>query len=159
MNNALKLIVSLLLTVGVGSLGAIFTVNEIPTWYQALLKPSFNPPNWLFGPVWTLLYTFMGIAFFLVWKKAPSTDRNWAIGVFMIQFILNFCWSILFFKYHLLGWALIEILMMWVFILLTILFFWQHSKIASILLLPYLFWVSFATILNAAINKINVKTA
>jgi benzodiazapine receptor len=155
MNRSIKLILALFFTIGLGSLGAIFTVNEIPNWYQNLIKPSFNPPNWLFGPVWTLLYTLMGIALFLVWKKTPSTDRNWAIGIFMIQFALNFCWSIIFFKYHLLGWALVEILIMWIFILLTILFFWQHSKIASILLLPYLFWVSFATLLNAAIFRLN----
>jgi tryptophan-rich sensory protein len=155
MNRSIKLILALVFTIGLGSLGAIFTVNEIPNWYQNLIKPSFNPPNWLFGPVWTLLYTLMGIALFLVWKKTPSTDRNWAIGIFMIQFALNFCWSIIFFKYHLLGWALVEILIMWIFILLTILFFWQHSKIASILLLPYLFWVSFATLLNAAIFRLN----
>jgi tryptophan-rich sensory protein len=155
MHSAFKLILALVFTVGLGSLGAIFTVAEIPTWYQTLTKPNFNPPNWLFGPVWTLLYTLMGIALYLVWKKSPSTDRNWAIGIFIIQFALNFCWSIIFFKYHLLGWALIEILIMWIFILLTILFFWQHSKLASILLLPYLFWVSFATILNAAIFRLN----
>ncbi len=155
MNNLFKLIVALIFTIGIGSLGAIFTVNEITTWYQTIIKPSFNPPNWLFGPVWTILYALMGVSLFLVWKKSPSTDRNWAIGVFMIQFVLNFCWSIIFFKYHLLGWALIEILIMWVFILLTILFFYQHSKVAAILLLPYLFWVSFATILNAAIFRLN----
>jgi tryptophan-rich sensory protein len=155
MNNIFKLVLALVFTVGFGSLGAIFTVAEIPTWYQTLIKPSFNPPNWLFGPVWTLLYTLMGIALWLVWKKPSTTDRNWAIGIFMIQFVLNFLWSIIFFKYHLLGWALLEILLMWIFILLTILFFWQHSKPASILLFPYLFWVSFATILNAAIFRLN----
>jgi len=155
MNNSIKLILCLLFTIGVGSLGSVFTVAEIPNWYASLQKPSFNPPNWIFGPAWTILYTLMGVALYLVWKKPKSKDRNTAILFFMIQFTLNFFWSIIFFKYHLIGWALVEILVMWVSILLTIIFFWKNSTLAAALLIPYLAWVSFATLLNAAIMKLN----
>ncbi len=155
MNNSIKLILSLLFTIGVGSLGSVFTVAEIPNWYASLQKPVFNPPNWIFGPVWTILYTLMGVALYLVWKKPISKDRYTALVFFMIQFTLNFFWSIIFFKYHQLGWALVEILMMWVSILLTIIFFWKNSNMAALLLIPYLAWVSFATLLNAAIMQLN----
>ena len=150
-----KLILCLLFTIGVGSLSSVFTISEIPNWYASLQKPAFNPPNWIFGPVWTVLYTLMGIALYLVWKKPISKDRNTGIAIFMIQFTLNFFWTIIFFKYHQLGWALIEILMMWLSILLTIILFWKSSTLAASLLIPYLAWVSFATLLNAAIMQLN----
>ncbi len=155
MNNITKCIVSFVCIIGMGSLGGIFTITEIPNWYAGLNKPSFNPPNSLFGPVWTLLYTLMALSFYLIWKQVDSPQKKIAIVLFIIQFILNFCWSIIFFKYHLIQWALVEILVMWIFILLTILHFWKLSKTAALLLLPYLFWVSFASILNAAIFKLN----
>lgn len=155
MNNSIKLILSLLFTIGVGSLGSVFTITEISNWFASLQKPTFNPPNWIFGPVWTILYTLMGVALYLVWKKPISKDRNAAIFFFMIQFILNFFWSIIFFKYHLIGWALVEILLMWIFIVVSIFFFWRNSTLAASLLIPYLVWVSFATILNAAIFQLN----
>ncbi len=155
MNNIIKCILSLVFIIGIGSLGGIFTITEIPNWYAGLNKPSFNPPNWLFGPVWTLLYTLMAISFYLIWKQVDSQQKKLAILFFMVQFILNFCWSMIFFKYHLIGWALVEILVMWIFILITIFHFWKLSKTAAILLWPYLFWVSFASILNAAIFKLN----
>lgn len=144
-----------MITVGLGSLGGIFTVAEIPNWYAGLNKPFFNPPNWLFGPVWTLLYILMGISLYLIWKLSSSEERTRAIWLFSIQFVLNFFWSIIFFKYHLLGWAFVEIMAMWVFILLTILQFKQLSSWAAYLLMPYLLWVSFATILNASIWWLN----
>lgn len=150
-----KLVISIMITVGLGSLGGIFTVAEIPNWYAGLNKPFFNPPNWLFGPVWTLLYLLMGISLYLIWKLSSSEERTRAIWLFSIQFVLNFFWSIIFFKYHLLGWAFVEIMAMWVFILLTILQFKQLSNWAAYLLMPYLLWVSFATILNASIWWLN----
>lgn len=150
-----KLVISIIITVGLGSLGGIFTVSEIPNWYAGLNKPFFNPPNWLFGPVWTLLYILMGISLYLIWKLSSSEERTRAIWLFSIQFVLNFFWSIIFFKYHLLGWAFVEIMAMWVFILLTILQFKQLSSWAAYLLMPYLLWVSFATILNASIWWLN----
>lgn len=155
MNNTIKLVLSLLFTIGIGSLGSVFTISQIPNWYASLQKPVFNPPNWIFGPVWTILYLLMGVALYLVWKKPISKGRNTAIAIFIIQLILNFFWSIIFFKYHLIGWAFIEILLMWALILFCILLFWKHSKLASFMLIPYLFWVSFATILNAAIFQLN----
>ena len=154
-SNIVKLVISLIITVGLGSLGGIFTISEIPNWYAGLQKPSFNPPNWLFGPVWTLLYILMGISVYLIWKQPVSTERNTGLILFVIQFVLNFCWSIIFFKQHQLGWALVEIIVMWVFILLTIIWFGKMSSTASWLLVPYISWVSFAALLNAAIWKLN----
>ena len=154
-SNIVKLVVSLLVTVGLGSLGGIFTISEIPNWYAGLQKPSFNPPNWLFGPVWTLLYILMGISVYLVWKQPVSTDRNIALLLFIVQFVLNFFWSVIFFKQHQIGWALVEIILMWIFIFLTIIWFGRITSTASWLLVPYISWVSFAAILNAAIWKLN----
>ena len=150
-----KLIISIVATVGIGSLGGIFTISEIPNWYAGLNKPSFNPPNWLFGPVWTSLYTMMGVSFYLIWKQPANETRKKAIQLFMIHFVLNFFWSIIFFSIHAIGSALIEIIVMWIFILLTIIQFSKLSKVAAWLLVPYIAWVSFATILTASIWKLN----
>ncbi len=154
-SNISRLIISIVLTVGLGSLGGIFTISEIPVWYAGLQKPSFNPPNWLFGPVWTLLYLLMGISLYLIWSKPASSIRNTALRFFVIQFILNFCWSIIFFNQHQLGWALVEIIVMWVAILVTIVWFGKLSAVAAWLLVPYILWVSFASLLNGAIWKLN----
>lgn len=154
-SNTQKLIISIVATVGIGSLGGIFTIAEIPNWYAGLNKPSFNPPNWLFGPVWTSLYTMMGIAFYLIWKQPATDTRKKAIQIFIIQFVLNFFWSIIFFSLHSIGAALIEIIVMWIFILLTIIQFSKLSKPAAWLLVPYIAWVSFATLLTASIWKLN----
>lgn len=153
--NWVKLVVSVLFTVGIGSLGGIFTISEIPGWYAGLQKPSFNPPNWIFGPVWSMLYLLMGISFYLVWKQPVSTVRNVGLTLFVIQFIFNFFWSILFFNQHLIAAALLEMVFLWIFILLTMIWFAKLSPTASWLLLPYLGWVSFATVLTAAIWKLN----
>lgn len=153
--NWVKLVVSVLFTVGIGSLGGLFTMSEIQGWYAGLQKPSFNPPNWLFGPVWSMLYLLMGISFYLIWKQPVSTVRNVGLTLFVIQFILNFFWSILFFNQHLIAAALLEMVFMWIFILLTMIWFAKLSPTAAWLLLPYLCWVSFATVLTAAIWKLN----
>lgn len=153
--NWVKLVVSVLFTVGIGSLGGLFTISEIPGWYAGLQKPSFNPPNWLFGPVWSMLYLLMGISFYLIWKQPVSAVRNVGLTLFVIQFILNFFWSILFFNQHMIAAALLEMVFMWIFILLTMIWFAKLSPTASWLLLPYLCWVSFATVLTAAIWKLN----
>lgn len=154
-SNSIKLITSIVLCVSLGSVGGLVTVNEIPTWYASLNKPSFNPPNWLFGPVWTTLYLLMGISAYLVWKQPVSKERNKALQLFILQFILNFCWSFIFFGMHATGWALIEMIALWILILLTILHFAKHSKLAAWLLVPYISWVSFALLLNAAIWRLN----
>lgn len=153
--HVVKLILSLLLTVGVGLLGGLFTAPEIEGWYTTIQKPSFQPPNWLFGPMWTLLYILMGISLYLVWKQPSSDRRNKALTIFIIQFILNFFWSVIFFNQHQIGWALIEIGVMWVCILLTIVQFNKIKPAAAWLLVPYILWVSFATVLNGAIWKLN----
>ena len=154
-SDLIKLIVSVTCTVGLGSLGGLFTISEIPVWYAGLQKPSFNPPNWLFGPVWTMLYLLMGIAFYLIWKQPASPVKSTALLLFIIQFVLNFCWSFIFFKQHAIGMALIEIVLMWGMFFLTILWFGKISSLAAWLLVPYISWVSFATLLNTAIWKLN----
>lgn len=154
-SNGIKLILSIVLCVSLGSVGGLVTVSEIPTWYASLNKPSFNPPNWLFGPVWTILYLLMGISVYMIWKQPVSKERNKALQVFILQFILNFCWSFIFFGLHATGWALIEMIALWILILLSILHFAKHSKTAAWLLVPYILWVSFALLLNAVIWKLN----
>jgi tryptophan-rich sensory protein len=134
----------------------VFTSAEIPGWFQTIQKPSWNPPNWLFAPVWTSLYVLMGIALFLVWKSnVTGKVKQKAISLFAIQLALNFCWSFIFFNQHQIGWALVEIVVMWLFILLTIFAFAPISKVAAWLLVPYISWVSFATILNYTIWQLN----
>ena len=150
-----KLIFSVLFTLGLGSLSGIFTISEITHWYAALAKPSFNPPNWLFGPVWSLLYLLMGISVYLVWKQPLSSTRQTALVFFVIQMALNFCWSIIFFKLHQPGWALLELTALLLAILLTLYRFAKLSAWAAWLLIPYVLWVSFALLLNAAIWKLN----
>jgi tryptophan-rich sensory protein len=155
MNNTLKAVLSISLCFVLGSSGGLITINEIPGWYAALQKPSFNPPNWLFGPVWTALYIMMGVALYLVWRNPPSAGRKKALSAFLVQFALNCAWTPVFFAMHQLGAALVVIVLMWLAILRTILLFAPFSKTASWLLVPYISWVSFATLLNAAIWWLN----
>ncbi len=151
-----KLIPSLLLTLGVGALAGVITAGESSgEWYLNLAKPSYQLPSWLFSPVWTSLYILMGISFYKVWKKPLSRERNIAVTLFLVQLLLNFLWSILFFSLHSPGLALIDIVMMWIAILLTIFSFARLSKTAAWLLVPYIMWVSFATILNWDIWRMN----
>jgi len=154
-SNILKLIVSIILPLGIGSIAGIFTSHAIPEWYETLNQPSFNPPNWIFGPVWTTLYFLMGVSLFLIWKESANKDRNRAILVFMIQLILNFCWSFLFFYYHQIGLALVEIVLLWISIISMILLFYRIKPMAAYINIPYLLWVTFATILNAAYYFLN----
>ncbi len=153
--NIVKAINAIALTVGIGAASGYFTVKEIAVWYASLNKPSFNPPNYLFGPVWTILYILMGISLFLIWKQPPSSQRKKAITVYLFQFALNIAWSYIFFNQHLILFALIEMIVMWVGILYTIILFSKYSKLAAWLLVPYISWVSFAAILNAAIWVLN----
>src|SRR5450432_249470 len=147
MTNSIKLIVSILLTVGLGLLGGIFTATEIHGWFAQLNKPSWNPPNWFFAPVWTTLYLLMGIALYLVWKTNANTDtKRWAIVMFIVQFALNFIWSDIFFKQHQTGWAFVDIVVLWLAILCSIISFSKINKTAAWLLVPYISWVSFAAI-------------
>ena len=154
-NSGIKLFYSLLITVGAGAIAGFVTASNISTWYTFLLKPGFTPPNWRLGPVWTLLFILMGISLYLVWKQSPSRHRYNAMSLFFIQLFFNFCWSFIFFYFHEIGLALFDIIILWIFILLTIIYFAKHHKTAAALLIPYLAWVSFAVILNAAIYQLN----
>lgn len=155
MKNFPKLIISVVGCELVGLAGTPFTA-AIPGWYSTLNKPSFAPPNWVFGPAWTLLYLLMGISFYLIWKQGlKKAKAKTAAKVFLAQLALNFLWSPLFFGLRSPGLGLIDILAMWILIVVTIRRFYPLSKPASYLLLPYLFWVTFATLLNLAILVLN----
>lgn len=154
MKKVLTLIACIILTLSVGALSGYLTAKEIPGWYEGLQKPSFNPPNYLFGPVWTLLYILMGISLFLVIRSGTS-GKGKPIIFFFVQLTLNFLWSLIFFNFHHVALALVDILLLWVFILLMISSFYKESRVAGLLQLPYLLWVSFATVLNAAILLLN----
>jgi benzodiazapine receptor len=143
----------------VAALGALATAPSIATWYAALAKPGFNPPNWIFAPVWTTLYGFMAIAAWLVWKTprkdSRAASRLSALTLFGIQLLLNAVWTPVFFHYHQLLEALVVILALLVAILLTTLSFWKISRFAAALMLPYLAWVAFAAALNYQIYGLN----
>ena len=132
-----------------GIIGSAFTFSAIPTWFATLTKPSFSPPNYLFGPVWIILYTLMGISLYLVWGKKK------AVSLFLIQLAVNAGWSIVFFGFKNIGLALVVILVLWVLIVKTIWQFFRINKTASYLLIPYLIWVSFATVLNFSLYLLN----
>jgi len=156
MSNIVKAIIAIVIPLMVGATSGFFTVTGVESWYQTIQKPSWNPPNWIFGPVWTTLYVMMGIALFLVWKEDTSEElKKIAIALFAVQLTLNFFWSFIFFNQQQPGWALVEIIAMWFFILLTIFAFAQVNKTAAWLLVPYISWVSFASILNYTIWQLN----
>jgi tryptophan-rich sensory protein len=152
----LRLITSILLCQLAGFLGSLFTIPAIPTWYKTLNKPFFNPPNWIFSPVWISLFFLMGISLFLVWRRQGHPTFKTALIFFFVQLILNILWSVAFFglRSPLLG--LIDIILLWIAILLTILNFLKVSKIGGLLLIPYLIWVSFATFLNFSLWILNL---
>jgi tryptophan-rich sensory protein len=140
-----------------GFIGSMFTTPAIPTWYANINKPSFNPPNWVFAPVWTTLYLLMGIALFLVLLKGLKEKYvKIAVLVFTFQLVLNSLWSFLFFGLQSPSAAFIEIILLWAAILASIILFFRISKIAGYLLIPYILWVSFASVLNFAIWQINI---
>lgn len=150
-----KLVISIALPFIAGGIGSYFTYPAIDSWYRTLEKPSFSPPDFLFGPVWTILYILMGISFYLVWSSARSKKREWAMKLFIFQLVLNASWSIVFFGLQnpLIG--LINIVALWFGIILTIHIFSHISKSASYLLYPYIVWVTFAAVLNLAIVILN----
>jgi len=153
---AVKLIVSLGLPLLVGGLSGFATARGVEVWYPTLVKPSFNPPSWVFGPVWTFLYMTMGVAFFLVWRQGPDTQGvRMAMAVFLGQLVLNGLWSVLFFGMQMPGVALLDIIALWVMIGVTTVLFWRLQPAAGILMLPYLLWVSFAAVLNASLWHLN----
>lgn len=174
------LILSILICLAAGAFGSLFTVHAIPTWYAGLVKPALNPPNWVFGPVWTLLYILMGISLYLVWRNDwrvrnslfvshrqawnQWSQRFWTgdlqkqniIAIFVIQLILNAAWSYIFFGLHQVGWALFELLALWCAVVYTIINFYRVSKTSAWLLLPYILWITFAIYLNYSILSTNL---
>ncbi len=139
----------------IGGLSGYLTAGGTSTWYQELNRPAFTPPGFLFGIVWPILYALMGISLFLVWKSEASNLKAVAYSAFFLQLALNFLWSFLFFNFRELGWALAEIAVLWICILWMILSFHKISPWAAYLQIPYLAWVSFATVLNAAFYLLN----
>ncbi len=155
MKKFIKLCLCILIPLSVGSISGILTASKTETWYKMLNKPFFNPPNYLFGPVWTLLYVLMGISFYMILQSTENENRRLAISIFVFQLILNFLWSFLFFKFQLLGTAFSEILLLWCSIISMIYIFYRINKTAAVLQIPYLLWVSFASILSGSIWWLN----
>jgi tryptophan-rich sensory protein len=149
----LRLIVSLAVCLGAAALGALMTTPALRPWYADLHKPQWAPPNWLFGPVWTVLYLAMAVAAWLVWGRSGLMDRP--MKVFVLQLALNVAWSGVFFGLRSPGAAFAEIIAMWLAILATLIEFWKISSAAGWLLVPYLLWVSFAAVLNFSIWRLN----
>lgn len=148
--------VSLAITLGIAATASLVTITQIPGWYTALNKPAFNPPNWLFGPVWTILYILIATAAYMVWNKRNQTTLyKTTRNIYIIQLLLNFIWSIIFFGLHQILIALIVIILLWVNIIANMYYFARFSKAACWLLLPYLLWVSFASVLNFSIYLLN----
>lgn len=150
------LLASILIAQLAGAIGSFFTLSAIPAWYATLTKPFFSPPNWVFGPVWTLLYTLMGISAYLVWHKYQFGKKSRTYWhVYAAQLVLNTLWSIIFFGFKQPGFAFIEILVMWYFIVRTIQEGYKIDRWSAYLLYPYLLWVTFASVLNLSIWLLN----
>ncbi|MCB2219215.1 MAG: tryptophan-rich sensory protein [Bacteroidetes bacterium] len=154
-SNFLKLFISIALPIGLGAIAGLFTAEAVPESYASLNKPSFSPPNWLFGPVWTLLYLLMGVSLFLIWKMPANKERYRAIFVFLVQLLLNFFWSFIFFYFNRIGLALIEIILLWLNIAVMLVLFYKIKPVAAFINIPYFLWVSFASILNASLYFLN----
>lgn len=149
----MRLILCILVCLGAAGIGSLLTTPALSTWYASLRKPSWTPPNWLFGPVWTILFIAMAIAAWLVWRKVGLTAAP--MQLFLLQLLLNVAWSALFFRLRSPGLAFAEIVMLWFVILATSIEFWRAIPAAGWLLLPYLIWVSYATALNFSIWRLN----
>ncbi|MEK7514803.1 MAG: TspO/MBR family protein [Patescibacteria group bacterium] len=155
-NSFLRLVITISASQLAGILGSFFTVNAISSWYVYLLRPAFAPPSWVFGPVWVTLFFLMGIAVWLVWERGMRRqDVRVALGIFLIQLGLNTLWSIVFFGLRNPGAAFIEILFLIIAILATMRAFYPISRTATLLLVPYIAWVSFAAYLNWSIYQLN----
>lgn len=157
MQKILRIVVVLMTCLVVGYLSGMVTRDSITTWYPTLVKPSFNPPNWIFAPVWTILYIMMGVAGGMVWNRMEQDAENVkkAFMFFIIQLALNAIWSLLFFYLHNPFLSLIEIVLLWLLIFETYTQFKKIDKVAGMLLVPYLAWVSFAMVLNGSIWWLN----
>ena len=153
--NWTSLIICIAIPLVAGTLSGLANVNSINNWYSTLNKPSFNPPNYLFGPVWTVLYILMGISLYLIVQTTKSDLRTTALLIFGVQLLLNFSWSFAFFYFQSPIMALVIIIAMLIGIVLMILYFFKLSHTAAYLQIPYSLWVSFATVLNGAVWLLN----
>lgn len=155
MTKTYKLIIALVVPQLVGGLGSVFTASSVRSWFPTLEKPLLNPPSWVFGPVWTLLFLMMGWAFYLVWSSEDNEKKTMAYGAFAIQLVLNLFWSIIFFGLKNPALAFAEILILWLAIIFNIFIFHRISRLSAWLLVPYLLWVTFASYLNYSIWILN----
>ena len=152
----LAFIISIAITLGVGALGGWATAQSVKTWYPTLNKPSFNPPNWLFAPVWTTLYVLIGIAAYLVWTKRDQIVHfPRTVAIYLIQLMLNLAWSFIFFYLHEVGFALAEIILLLIITVVNGLMFYKINKWAGLIFIPYILWVSFASFLTYNILILN----
>jgi benzodiazapine receptor len=153
---AIGLVVSIAICFLAASIGGFATSSSVSSvWFVELNKPSWNPPNWIFGPVWSVLYLLMAVAAWLVWKQSGFAKSKFALGWFGLHLLFNILWSVLFFGLQQTGWAAIEILVLLISIAVSIALFYRHSKLAAGLLVPYILWVTFATFLNFTIWSLN----
>ncbi len=151
----LKLVAAVIIPLAVGGLAGFYTVKEIPGWYSQLNAPSFSPPNWVFGPVWTILYVLMGYSSYLILGLRPGIKRSSALRLYAIQLVLNGAWSFLFFHFHAMGWALIDIAILLLAVVIMIKKFYAIHPMAAYINIPYLLWVAFASCLNASYFWLN----
>jgi len=158
LSNPVKLIISLALPLAIGGVGSLFTMPAIANWYNNLAKPALNPPNWIFAPVWTILYILMGVAAYLVWRQGlEKKGVKSALVIFIFQLFLNCFWSYLFFGIHNPAVAFTEILSLLFAIMALFLAFFQVSRKAAYLIIPYVLWVGFATYLNFAVWQLSMR--
>lgn len=154
--NPVAFIINIAIPLAVGAIGAFFTASSVKTWYVTLAKPTFNPPNEIFAPVWTSLYVLMGISAYLVWQKRHViTQLSRTIAIYLIQLVLNLMWSFIFFYARQIGVALFEILALLLVVVINAWVFYKIDKVAGLLFIPYILWVSFATVLTYNIFILN----
>lgn len=154
--NPIAFIINIAIPLSFGAIGAFFTASSVKTWYVTLAKPSFNPPNTIFAPVWTTLYIIIGIAAYLIWQKRHTIKHfPRTIAIYFIQLILNLMWSFIFFYAHQIGVALVEIIFLLLIIIVNAVLFYKIDKIAGLLFIPYILWVGFATVLTYNIFILN----
>ena len=152
---ALALFAFVAICLAIGAIGGAVTSTSVGTWYQLLHKPPFNPPDWIFGPVWTVLYIAMAVAAWRVWRRLGLGGARHALPLFAIQLLLNLAWTILFFGFQQIGMAMVEIVVLFEFIFVTAVAFWRTDSAAGLLFVPYLGWVGFAALLNASLWRLN----
>lgn len=159
MNPRIRSLVGLAFFLGlcfvVSAVGGMVTATSVGTWYQALVRPPFNPPDWVFAPVWSALYLLMALAAWRVWKIASLAGARRELGIFAIQLALNLGWSVVFFGLRLPGWAFGEMIVLFAAIVATLILFWRRDRLAGVLIVPYVAWVGFALYLNGAIWWLN----